>query len=54
MTLAARGARETDTGTEPIHDQALVAALRKRMVHVYARSTVLALVLSVIVWFLPA
>lgn len=30
MVLAARGARETTEGTEPIEDERLVAALRAR------------------------
>ena len=30
MVLAARGARETDSGVEPVADAALVAALRRR------------------------
>jgi hypothetical protein len=36
--LAARGARETASGTEPLDDADLVAAMRRRAIGVYART----------------
>jgi hypothetical protein len=38
VVLAARGARESDTGTEPVGDAALVTALRRRAIGVWVRT----------------
>lgn len=41
VVLAARGTRETDDGTAPVEDAALVAALRKRARNVYLKVAVI-------------
>ena len=38
MSLASRGTRETDDGTEPVADAALREAVRKRARMVYAKT----------------
>ena len=38
MVLAARGARETETGTEPVADDGLKSALRRRAIGVWVRT----------------
>ena len=38
MVLAARGARETESGHEPVGDADLVSALRRRAIGVYVRT----------------
>ena len=46
MALAARGARETDGGSEPIGDSRLVGRLRQRALGILAETTVVAAVLT--------
>ena len=36
--LAARGARETEAGTEPVGDDTVAAALRRRAIGVWVRT----------------
>ena len=50
MVLAARGARETETGTEPVGDAELAAALRRRSIAVYTRTALWTLLTFGLAW----
>jgi hypothetical protein len=47
--LAARGARETDGGTEPVADATLVAAMRRKARTVYVKTTIAAVVSTLVI-----
>jgi len=46
VALASRGRRETETGTEPIADDAVAAQLRRQARAVHARALVVAAALT--------
>ena len=53
MALAARGARNMDTGVEQIADEAMKTRLRRQAIRVYLDSILAALVLMALFLILP-
>jgi hypothetical protein len=52
VALSARGARETDGGTEPIADTALADALRRKARDVYVKTSLATLAFASAMFFL--
>lgn len=54
MRLAARGARETDAGDEPVADPFLVAQLRRQAREIHAESALLGAALTGLALLIPS
>ena len=54
MRLAARGARETDQGVEPVTDSWLVGQLRRQARSIVVQAALAATVLTALTLLLPA
>jgi hypothetical protein len=52
VALAARGARETDRGVEPLDDPDLEAPLKERARRIYVQAALLAAAATALAWFL--
>jgi hypothetical protein len=54
VALAARGARNMDSGPEKITDPKVLAQVRRQAVRVYLKSVALGLALTLAIFLLPA
>lgn len=52
MALASRGARETDSGTEPVADAALADALRKKARVVWVETALATAAIAAVLYLL--